>query len=239
MSYIYNPKAKGSGIITAIPQKGRCPNNCEDCFFQNGRSYLEPLEENLPNMPSKEQARGMVVRVNDGNDSNNQQAFVIEACKKYDHKFYNTSMPINLGHFDAPVVLTVNPGNLVDKSFWKLDTPPKNLMYVRVLTNTWNAENVKNAVAFYTKKEIPTILTFMAYHDHLTIPFEHRTHYILRKRTINEYFAIKRSSFLRIMSQFEKNPLVFSCGNEGITSSCRFCGNCLREYFVTIERMKK
>lgn len=148
MGYIYNPKTKGSGIITAIPQKGRCPNNCEDCFFQNGRSYLEPLEENLPNMPSKEQARGMVVRVNDGNDSNNQQAFVIEACKKYEHKFYNTSIPTNLDHFDAPVVLTVNPGNLVDKSFWKLDTPPKNLMYVRVLTNTWNAENVKNAVAF-------------------------------------------------------------------------------------------
>lgn len=46
--WIWNPKCKGSGIITCIPQAGRCPNNCADCFFQSGRSYLEPLEENLP-----------------------------------------------------------------------------------------------------------------------------------------------------------------------------------------------
>ena len=44
MSYIENPKTKGSGIIACIPQKGLCPNKCEDCFFQSGRSYLEPLE---------------------------------------------------------------------------------------------------------------------------------------------------------------------------------------------------
>ena len=48
MPYKENPKTKGSGIICCIPQKGTCPNNCEDCFFQSGRSYLEPLSENLP-----------------------------------------------------------------------------------------------------------------------------------------------------------------------------------------------
>ena len=37
MSYVENPKTKGSGILCCIPQKGRCPNNCSDCFFQSGR----------------------------------------------------------------------------------------------------------------------------------------------------------------------------------------------------------
>lgn len=75
--YIKNPKTAGSGIITCIPQTGTCPNQCEDCFFQSGRSYLEPLEENLPNMPPLEMAEGRFVRVNDGNDSNVQRELVI------------------------------------------------------------------------------------------------------------------------------------------------------------------
>jgi hypothetical protein len=69
MGYIYNPKTKGSGIICCIPQTGTCPNKCEDCFFQSGRSYLEPLEQNLPNIPSLEQVGNQVVRINDGNVS--------------------------------------------------------------------------------------------------------------------------------------------------------------------------
>ncbi len=53
MSYKENPKTKGSGIISCIPQKGVCPNKCEDCFFQSDRSYLEPLGENLPSSERK------------------------------------------------------------------------------------------------------------------------------------------------------------------------------------------
>jgi len=49
--YKENPKTKGSGIICCIPQTGICPQKCDDCFFQSGRSYLEPLVDNLPNMP--------------------------------------------------------------------------------------------------------------------------------------------------------------------------------------------
>jgi hypothetical protein len=88
-SYIENPKTKGSGVICCIPQKGFCPVNCADCFFQSGRSYLEPLEEKLPNMPTLEQSAGMVVRVNDGNDSNNQREPVMSAVERYPQKFFN------------------------------------------------------------------------------------------------------------------------------------------------------
>lgn len=30
--WIWNPKVKDSGLIECIPQKGLCPNNCEDCL---------------------------------------------------------------------------------------------------------------------------------------------------------------------------------------------------------------
>jgi len=137
-TYKENPKTKGSGIITAIPQKGTCPNKCKDCFFQSGRSYLEPLDEHLPNMPSKAAAKRRIVRINDGNDSNHQHELVITSTKHYPMKFYNTAIPKNLEIFDAPVVLTVNPAKMTDARAYFLDPIPKTLMFVRVRTNTWN-----------------------------------------------------------------------------------------------------
>ena len=87
--YIENPKTKGSGIVCAIPQTGTCPNKCEDCFFQSGRSYLEPLVDNLPNLP--EEVDYQIVRINDGNDSNVDYPAVIMRTESYKHKFFNRS----------------------------------------------------------------------------------------------------------------------------------------------------
>jgi len=43
-----------------------------------------------------------------------------------------------------------------------------------------------------------------------------------------------------IMSRYKYNKWVYSCGKIegelGITS-CRFCGNCIREYWAALERM--
>ena len=242
MVYKFNPKTDGSGIICAIPQTGRCPNNCEDCFFQSGRSYLEPLSENLPNIPSVEQSLNHIVRVNDGNDSNVQRDVVIEMTKQFPMKFYNTAIPKNFDKFDAPVVLTVNPGKLTDKSFHKLDEIPKNLMMVRVRTNTWNMESVVfPSVEYYTTLGVPVVLTFMAYHNEDNIPISRKLQYIHRKRTLNEYWAIRTDTWHSIMEEFWNNYLVYSCGKvEGELgkTGCRYCGNCLREYFATVERMK-
>ena len=35
---------------------------------------------------------------------------------------------------------------------------------------------------------------------------------------------------------FKTNKFVYSCGKETITSGCKYCGNCLREYFLTKEK---
>lgn len=255
--YKYNPKVAGSGIITAIPQTGTCPNKCEDCFFQSGRSYLEPLVENLPNMPDQEDAEGRIVRVNDGNDSNVNPKLVMQCSYVYEDLFYNTAIPKNLEKFGDPVVLTVNPGKMTDTEWHKLDPIPKNLMFVRVRTNTWNIKNVVDPVVeYYTSREVPVVLTFMAYYNNESIPnkmveFLHRDNpeslmkhsecYVDRKRTLNNYWAITTWAWRQVMVRYQDNKWVYSCGKiEGELgdTKCRFCGNCIREYYATQERLR-
>ena len=250
MTYIENPKTKGSGIICAIPQKGICPNMCEDCFFQSGRSFLEPLDENTPNIPSIEEIKGRVVRVNDGNDSSNQMKLVMESVKDFPMKFYNTSNPYRIDEFDAPVVLTLNPGKKTDVSWWAKSPIPKNLMFVRIRTNMWNINKVViPAVKFYSEREVPIVLTFMAYFDTAdkikVKKFYYidgmKDAYIFRKRTLNKYWAITTIAWKFIMEKFQYNKWVYSCskieGEKG-THACHRCGNCLREYFYTMEKMR-
>ena len=242
MPYIPNPKTEGSGIVCAIPQKGTCPNGCKDCFFQSGRSYLEPLNKNTPNMPNVDVVvkNKLIVRVNDGNDSNVERDLVIHETLNYPLRFYNTSIP-DLD-FPSPVVLTINPGEMTDLSFHKIDPIPKNLMFVRFRTNMWNIDLCDKAVAYYTSRGVPVVLTFMAYWQYEdSIPKGCVVAYMKRKRTLNEYLAITHEAWRRVMNEYEGNVLVHSCGTEGIDggSKCKNCGNCLREYFATKERMRK
>jgi len=239
--YVENPKTKGSGIICCIPHKGKCPNECEDCFFQSGRSYLEPLGENLPNMPDFEDTVGMVLRVNDGHDSSFDIDMVMEATAGYCWKFYNTSIPSHLHRFDAPVVLTVNPGPMTDEGFHQVigESAYRNLMAVRVRTNTRNRRVVDLAVQWYTARKVPVILTFMAYFK-TPILKTYAADYVFRKRTLNSYHAITTAAWRRVMKRYQDNNLVYSCGIEGEkgTPLCMHCGNCLRTYFAAMERRR-
>jgi hypothetical protein len=211
-----------------------------------GRSYLEPLSDNLPNMPDPEEIikNGNVVRVNDGNDSNNDRDLVIKSTQCYPLKFYNTSMPRDLGSFDAPVVLTLNPGRFTDNSFHKLSEIPSNLMFVRFRTNTWNLAVANEAITYYTSKDVPVMLTFMAYFETAAdaIPDDYKADYVFRKRTLNSYWAITSQAWFWVMSGWKFNKLVYSCGHvegEKGDTKCKFCGNCLREFFATKTRMAK
>jgi len=238
MSYIENPKTKGSGIICAIPQTGTCPQKCSDCFFQSGRSYLEPLDDNLPNLPSLSEAEGRIVRVNDGNDSNYQKTKVIASTNSYKDRFFNTSFK-DLD-FPAPVVLTLNPAGKTDESFWKIEEIPENLMFVRFRSNTWNIYLLDEAIKYYTEKKVPIILTFMAYYnEEETIPQEHKRYYKFKKRTLNSYWVLTQEGFDLITCHFIDNPYVYTCGKNANTHPCQRCGNCIREYFNTKERMRK
>ena len=239
MSYIKNPKIDGSGIVACIPQTGDCPYNCPDCFFQSGRSYLEPLKENLPNLPNPQGFTHQIVRVNDGNDSSHHKEDVLHATRIYKHKFFNTSKVTDLEGFNDPVVLTVNPGKNTDRKAHFLDVIPKNLMYVRFRTNTWNLELAREVIAYYNMRDVPVVLTFLAYFDE-AVPKEHVANYMFRKRTLNAYWAITTDAWREVIREFEDNLLVSSCGKiegERGKTSCRYCGVCLREYFATMERL--
>jgi hypothetical protein len=237
MAYIENPKTKGSGVICGIPQKGECPVKCADCFFQSGRSYLEPLDEHLPNLPSVEQAKGRVVRLNDGNDSNNERELVIEAAKTYEHAFFNTSIPRDLAGFGRPVVLTVNPGKMTDRSAHLVDPAPANLMFVRFRTDAWNLELCDKVVAHYTARKVPVVLTFMAYYTE-SIPVGYGEDYSFRRRTMNSYWVITPAAWDRILARYAGNQWVYPCGKDANTFGCHRCGNCIREYFATMERLR-
>ena len=235
MGYIENPKTKGSGVVCAIPQTGVCPVGCHDCFFQSGRSYLEPLDENLPNLPPISITRGKIVRFNDGNDSNVQREEVEKVAARYDAVFFNTSMPKKLAEFMKPVILTVNPGKITDTRAHLVDPCPSNLMFVRVRTNTWNLELVDSVIEHYTERKVPVVLTMMAYYGE-TIPSGHQENYTFRKRTTNSYWVITPQAWDNIVARYKSDSLVYICGKDANTHGCKYCGNCLREYFSTVER---
>lgn len=256
MAYKVNPKTDGSKVICCIPHFGKvvygkglepgvCPNKCEDCFFQSGRSYLEPLAENLPNMPSLEQAKNMIVRVNDGHDSNVKRELVLAMIEQYGYEdmFFNTAIPRDLGGFVIrgklrPVVLTLNPAKLTDKGWHRLKDIPANLMFGRFRVNTWNLELADKAIEHYTSAGIPVVLTFMAYYQ-LDLPKGHEAYYDFRKRTLNSYWVITEAGWNMVTDRYRDNPLVLTCGRDAKTHACSACRNCEREYHRCLERIAK
>lgn len=226
--YKENPKTAGSGIVCGIPQTGRCPMGCEDCFFQSGRSFLEPLDENLPNMPES-LGEHEILRVNDGNDSNVDRDLVISSTDKFvGRRFFNTSIPRS---FSEPWVLTVNPGKKTDTSWIKIDpTDDLKLMFVRFRTNMWNLDLARDAIQYYAEElQVPVVLTFMAYFTE-SVPTEYRKYYSFRKRTLNSYWVINFDAWKSVMDTYGVNPLVYSCSGPD-NFKCAHCGNCLREFY--------
>lgn len=227
--YKENPKTKGSGIICCIPQTGECPNKCADCFYQSGQSYLEPLSENLPNIPTKEMTNGRVVRVNDGHDSAIYPYLVLEVTKNFSEKFYNTSMVNGPDLLKWATVLTVNPGVMTDISFYKVESPY--LMFVRARTNMWNLQVVEDIIDFYAvKRSISVIITWMNYHTLTLIPAPYRKFYEMKKHILNPYMSLTAEAISSVEHLFGY-PNVYECGK-----LCKDCGNCLREYYKWKEK---
>jgi len=115
-------------------------------------------------------------------------------------------------------------------------------MFVRFRASTWNVKLADKAIAWYTSRNVPVVLTFMNYFKYEgNVPKEHVRNYTRRVHSMNEYLAITTSAWRRVMSAHEDNILVSSCGKiegEKGRCGCKYCGNCLREYFSTLERMR-
>lgn len=227
--YKENPKMKGSGMLGCIPQQGPCPIGCEWCFF-NERSYLDIMRE-TPNMPGKEESEGRVVRVNDGGDSSVNWPLSLISTRDYKDKFYNTSQVDHLREFDAPIVLTVNPGKMTDEDFWIVSKEDaEKIMFVRFRVNTWNLELMDKCIRYYMGLDIPTVATPMAYPSLMPIPQEEIKFYEWGKRTLNDYWKLNMEGKKKVCLG---SPMGFYyCEGE-----CKRCGNCLREYFRKKEEL--
>lgn len=240
--YQINPKTKGSKVLCCVPQHGRCPVKCSNCFFQpnketgKSRAYLGENYEFTPNIPPNNIIEDNIIRVNDCNDSNNNKKLVIETTKNFKKKFFNTSIPKNLEEFIDPVVLTVNPAKMTDKSFHKLNPIPKNLMFVRARVNTWNVKLIDKIVNYYSENNIYIILTFMAYYE-TNIPKTHEVFYSYRKRTLNSYWVINPECWNMISERYKENKYVKTCGLDALHFSCTDCRNCENLYYEIMQRL--
>lgn len=244
-----NPKLVGSDIIDCVPQTGKCPNGCLECFY-NGKDWYRTRSK--PLIPTVEETKGKVVRVNSGHDSNVQRDLVIKTALKYKNFFFNTSFP--RFDFPGPVVFTCNGATafinndhtcsgfkvvseeglslpdskamLIDEKFEYLD----NVMFVRFRLNTWNEGLANKVVEHYTNLGIPVVMTFMRYMNRESIPREHRKFYRWQHHILNDHFILRGGIRTAMMLRWGKNKFVYSCGN-GKSSYCKDCGNCTRFYY--------
>jgi hypothetical protein len=237
VGYFYNPKLlKGTKILDCIPQKGKCPigknHDCSiDCYFQENW-YVPGYQSNIP---SKELAKGKIVRFNSGNDSNVQKELVLKIAKRFDDFFFNTSIP-ELG-FPGPVVFTCNSEKTNERAV--IVKAPLNLMFVRFRTNTWNLDLAESVITAYEKQKIPIVLTFMRYKNEERIPLQSRDNYEKKKNVTNPYFMLKRDVRQVIIDCFkEKYSNVHQCGTYE-SSYCKDCNNCENFYYETLKKIKK
>ena len=246
MSSVRNPKQEGTPFWDCIPQVGPCPIGCNQCFYNRPGAYYVPIDK--PHVPSPEEVGDGIVRMNCGNDSNNQRELVIETAQRYKRFFFNTSRP--RFDFPGPVVLTANPREEDEGRYawpaWHGDdwySPAPNLMFVRLRTSATNLALVDKAVAAWTAAKVPCVITFMAYYDHEpVVPDEvHRAVgsrcYEWKVRHINSYWCPTKAFMRWVMQRFCGNRLVSMCSSLD-SSYCRACRNCETYYLQTVKRLR-
>ena len=236
-----NPKMEGTTFWDCIPQKGACPINCSQCFFNRPGAYYTEV----PTVPTPEEVGDGIVRVNCGNDSNNQRDLVIETAKKYQRFFFNTSIP--RFDFPGPVVLTANPKEEDWDRYAMPDyhgewiSPARNLMFVRLRTSATNLPLIDKAVTAWTAARVPVVITFMAYYDHEPAVPEGLVFkepcYEWRVRHINSYWCPTKGFMRWVMGRYAQNRLVSMCSSIN-SAYCRDCRNCETYYLQTMKRLR-
>lgn len=208
-----NPKQDGSNVYDCVPQTGKCPVKCNQCYFNRGYYRETPfVDDDVP--------EDGIVRMNCGHDSNIDRKAVLEAAKKYKHVFFNTSIPKFL--FPGPVVFTANAKE--EEQPWlpnSCEGWEHNLMAVRLRVSMYNLDYVREAIEKWTKY-VPVIMTFMAYYDQE--PFLPGA-YEWKVRHINSYWCVTHETILLVMQPYVDNDRVLLC--DGL---CRHCGNCEKVY---------
>ncbi len=233
-----NPKMEGMKLWDCVPQEGKCPIGCNQCFFNRAGAYYT----DTPTIPTPEEVGDDIVRMNCGNDSNINRALVIETAKRYKHAFFNTSVRGKLD-FPGPVVLTANPKE--EEQPWLpnfADEVPRNLMFIRLRTSSTNIHYIDQAVRWWTSDGIPVVLTFMSYYDHEPVVSEEWKAavggpcYEWKVRHINSYWCPTKDFMRYVMKRYVDNRLVSMCGSIDV-GYCRACRNCETYFWQAKKRM--
>jgi hypothetical protein len=222
-----NPKMKGSNLTDCVPQRGPCPNNCNQCYYN--RWFYAGFE---PVIPTEEETQDKIVRVNAGHDSNQDRNLVLETTRKFPKRFYNTSQP-QLDFEGQPVVLTVNSR---ENDYWIAVENVRHMMYARFRTNTTNVSMAQDVIAYYSARDVPVVLTFMRYYDESMIPA--REHYEMREHVSHTYWDIKPEHWWWVVDYLSKTRLVFTCGTPE-NPYCRDCGVCEILYWRKIINLRQ
>ncbi len=237
--YNFNPKQKGSNVISCKVQEGKCPRNCNQCYY-NRDLELFPI-----NIPSKSEAEGKIVRMNSLHDSNRAKELVIQQARKYKDVFFNTS--IDSFDFPGPVVYTANAHeeSPVDLDFLK-DPFFKNIMFIRLRVSSTNLHHLWRAVLdIGAVTDVPIVLTFMAYYDQnmweATVKIKGGTNivcYTWRTRHVNKYWCATAAFKKHVLQKLNVSCFrqVTLCGT--LTSDfCRDCRNCEAYYWLAKRRL--
>lgn len=262
-----NPKQRGSNLWDCKPQVGKCPQGCNQCFYNRPNAFYIPIDEQI--IPEPSEVGDGIVRMNCGHDSNAQRDLVVKTARRYRDFFFNTSIP-NF-NFPGPVVYTANPKEESlpvlpsCRSNWDLN----NLMFVRLRVSASNLAKIEPAIRSWTEYNIPVVLTFMAYYDPPAVEkvfaeairgdsdlksflcslypervklegYHTEMLYQYRVRHVNSYWCPTKEFMGYVLDRMKLvgGRLVTMCGTLD-SNFCLDCGNCEAYYRITIKHLNE
>ncbi len=232
-----NPKQEGTNLWDCKSQKGLCPRNCNQCFY-NHLGKDNDLVRNTIFPRVEDVGEDGIMRVNSFHDSNLDKKQVIIDSHKYKKRFFNTSIPDF--DFPDPVVYTANCSEeeivnldfLQDKDLYKL-------MFIRLRVSSTNLPLIHKATDIILEFcDVPIVWTLMKYYSANDLPDYDVEFYSLKKVLLHERYT-PTSWFkekLQIMINEFKNRRLTLCGTI-FSEFCKDCKNCETYYVQTKKRM--
>lgn len=237
-----NPKQIGTSLWDCKPQTGLCPRRCNQCYYNRMGESHEDVRNAI--VPSSNEVRSGIVRMNALHDSNLQKELVLKTAKQYKHVFFNTATPCF--DFPGPVVYTANPDE--EEDVLLLDELPPNLMFVRLRVYPRNRGKIAIGVHHYANLNlVPVVLTFMRYYSVEALnkvdvlPSDGGgSCYEKRKHVLNECWCPTKLFKRHVLQDMKKigGRLVTMCGTID-SSLCKDCRNCELMYWQTLKHMSE
>ncbi len=223
-----NQKLAGSAIIDCRVQTGKCPRDCNQCYYNLFGKHEEVV---LP-----ERSTDKIVRMNAEHDSYYDKELCECQALGYKDSFFNTSF----GDLDypRPVVLTANSRETTPWKGWirphDFTESLANLMFVRLRLSVENRFNVYEAAAEWARQGVPVVLTYMRYYKDPPS----WNNYEKRKHIENECWQLTENSrsliLISAVHRVHNESLLYDC--HGL---CKDCRQCEIFYLLAKKRMQR